>query len=167
MCSFWFIDFWKYVEDYEIIMRIDEDCIIDFNIPEVFDILQEKTIVYGAWTKDQPFVTHGLNQFTHTFLYEHMKTNQIPIHNPSGPYTNVIGLNLVQLRGNLLLQDYIKEVEASNHIYIFRWGDLPLWGEALFYMCHPTSYCKTNKIKYFHGSHNVYVENTTTMTKNI
>jgi hypothetical protein len=167
MCSFWFVDFWKYVEEYDMILRIDEDCIINCHIPEIFHMLQDKTAIYGAWTKDKPFVTQGLNQFTRMFLQDQLKTDisMIPPHNPSGPYTNVFALHLPSLRENQLLQEYIKQVEASNHIYIFRWGDLPLWGETLFYMCDPTSYCKTDKIKYFHGSHNTYVENNTTLKK--
>uniref|UniRef100_A0A6C0B097 Uncharacterized protein n=1 Tax=viral metagenome TaxID=1070528 RepID=A0A6C0B097_9ZZZZ len=162
MCSFWFVDFWNYVKEYDMILRIDEDCLIDFSIPDVFDILKNKAVVYGAWSRDQVFVTHGLNQFTHSFLQDYVpESEDIPQHNPSGPYTNVIGLHLSHLRKNELLQQYIKEIDASNHIYTFRWGDLPLWGEVLYYMCDPKSYCKTDKIKYFHGSHNIIVENNT------
>lgn len=167
MCSFWFVDFWKFLEEYDMILRIDEDCVIDFNIPELFYLLYNKTAVYGMWTKDQDFVTHGLNKFTHSFLKENIPNipnlnpnNKIIPHNPSGPYTNVIGLNLRILRENILLQNYIKKVDNMNYIYIFRWGDLPLWGEALFYFCNPNSYIKSDKIKYFHGSHNAYVGDT-------
>jgi hypothetical protein len=162
MCSFWFVDFWKFVEEYDMILRIDEDCIIDFHIPEIFQNLQNKTAIYGTWTRDQDFVTHGLNQFTQQFIKENTQTSySIISHTPSGPYTNVIGLNLKHLRENVLLQNYIKKVESLNHIYIFRWGDLPLWGEALFYFCNPNSYLKSDRMKYFHGSHNIYVGETT------
>jgi len=160
MCSFWFVDFWKFVEEYDMILRVDEDCAIEFNIPELFYTLFNKTAVYGMWTRDQDFVTVGLNQFTHLFLKENLpdgENQQIIQHNPSGPYTNVIGLNLKTLRENELLQKYIKKVGIMDCIYAFRWGDLPLWGEALFYFCHPNSYSKSEKIKYFHGSHNIYV----------
>lgn len=158
MCSFWFIDFWNYVKDYEMILRIDEDCIIEFNIPEIFYNLQNKAAIYGAWTADQDFVTQGLNNFTQQFIKENIQTNVPAIpHNPSGPYTNVIGLNLGRLRINTLAQKYIEHVKTSDYIYVFRWGDLPLWGELLFYFCDPNNYMKFDKIKYFHGSHNSYV----------
>ena len=62
-----------------------------------------------------------------------------------------------RLRVNTLAQKYIEKVKRLNYIYIFRWGDLPLWGELLFYFCDPNSYMKFDKIKYFHGSHNFYV----------
>jgi len=160
MCSFWFVDFWNYVEEYNKIIRIDEDCIIDFNISEIFCMLQSKVAIYGMWTKDDDFVTSGLNDFTRVFLKENipdLNNHYIIKHNPSGPYTNVFCLNLTQLRDNKLIQKYIKEVKLSNCIYKFRWGDLPLWGEVLFYLCDPSSYIKTNKIKYFHGSHKVQI----------
>lgn len=162
MCSFWFVDFWNYVQDYDMIVRIDEDCIIDFSIPELFNDLQNKTAIYGTWTRDQDFVTIGLNKFTQQFLKENIPNISAPIisHKPSGPYTNVIGLNLKILRENMLVQNYIKCIKESNHIYTFRWGDLPLWGETLFYLCNPNSYIKSDKIKYFHGSHNTYVGTT-------
>jgi len=162
MCSFWFVDFWKFVEEYDMILRIDEDCIIDFYIPELFNNLQNKTAIYGTWIRDHDFVTHGLNKFTQQFIKENIQTSsQIISHSPSGPYTNVIGFNLKALRENEHLQKYIKKVGIMDCIYAFRWGDLPLWGEALFYFFHPNSYSKSDKIKYFHGSHNTYVGETT------
>uniref|UniRef100_A0A6C0D884 Uncharacterized protein n=1 Tax=viral metagenome TaxID=1070528 RepID=A0A6C0D884_9ZZZZ len=160
MCSFWFVDFWNYVKEYDMILRIDEDCIIDFNIPELFFVLQNKSVVYGEWTRDKDFVTYGLNNYTKKFIGEHIHKNaNKPIFNhiPSGPYTNVFGLNLKILRENRLIQNYIQKIKDSNFIYIFRWGDLPLWGEALFYFCDPEQYYRFEKIKYFHGSHNYYV----------
>jgi hypothetical protein len=35
MCSFWFVDFWKFVEDYDLLLRIDEDCFVDFQVDGV------------------------------------------------------------------------------------------------------------------------------------
>ena len=164
MCSFWFVDFWNYVKEYDKILRIDDDCLIDFDIPTIFQELDSKVALYGTWAKDEAFVTQGLNAFTANYLKD-QGIKQIPPHNPSGPYTNVIALHLARLRENELLQNYIKQVDASNAIYIFRWGDLALWGEAFFYLCRPNSYGKTDKIKYFHGSHTMFVEDTKMIKK--
>ena len=171
MCSFWFVDFWKFVENYDLLLRIDEDCIIDFNIPSFFQLLYNNYAVYGLWTKDQEYVTHGLNAFTKEFLIENMFIKQpIISHAASGPYTNVFGLHLKLLRENSLIGKYVEKVKESNYIYIFRWGDLPLWGEVLYYLCNPKMYIKSKNIKYFHGSHNIYIENSKSKlaeTKNI
>jgi len=161
MCSFWFVDFWKYVEEYDFIIRIDEDCIIQFSVDNLFTILNNEQIncIFGKWSKEREFVTHKLNWFTRKFISTVFKNKveKIPPHNPSGPYTNVIGFNLKKLRQNKILQKYINAIKYSNAIYIYRWGDLPLWGEALYYFCDKNSYLKYNKIHYFHGSHNILV----------
>ena len=151
MCSFWFVNFWNYVIDYDKILRIDEDCNIQFSIDKVFELLNDKKFIFGKWDTDCDFVTIGLNHFTMDFL-----NNSIE-HRPAGPYTNVFGLNLLELRKNTILKKYIEEIDISNNIYIFRWGDLPLWGEVLFYLYNKDDYLCTPLIKYYHESHNLYI----------
>ena len=152
MCSFWFVDFWNYVENYEYILRIDEDCIINFNIDSIFQKMGNKVAVYGNWCGDSESVTKNLNKFTLDFLQKPAFPRK-----PSGPYTNVIGFNLTLLRENELLKKYIDKVKESDNIYLYRWGDLPLWGEVLSYFYHPSQHSKTTQIKYYHGSHNTSI----------
>jgi len=161
MCSFWFVEFWEYVLDYDLIIRIDEDCKIDFNVDNIFRLLEFKDVAFGKWDVDEDRVTVGLNDFTMNFLKDNNLFKKMKRRIPSGPYTNVIGLNLVKLRKNELLDAYKKRVETSNGIYKYRWGDLPLWGEVLIYMCHPDSYIYLTNLNYFHGSHNRDVGKTT------
>jgi hypothetical protein len=161
MCHFWFVDFWHFVKEYDCILRIDEDCIIDFSVDHVFSLLKNDKLVclYGQWEPDHEFVTHGMNQFTREFISRKtgVSMEKISMVEPSGPYTNVIGLNLKKLRENRILQEYIDIVDKSNVIYQYRWGDLPLWGQALTYFCQRDTYSRWNKIKYYHGSHMAYV----------
>ena len=155
MCNFWFCDFWNYLTKYSKIMRIDEDCLYYSDYNEVFDILKNKEVVYGKWDHDKAYVTRNLQYFTIFFMINHKK---IPIKNKvGGPYTNVIGFNLDKLRNNTILTKYIKFIKKSNYIYVYRWGDLPLWGEALTYCLSDKNYKQTNKIQYYHGSHDVNV----------
>ena len=156
MCSFWFVDFWNYVEEYDMILRIDEDCIINFKVSELFNNLHGNLTIYGLWTVDQEFVTKGLNKFTLKFLKENNIKTSVIFQQPSGPYTNVIGLNVELLRQNQMLTKYIEKIKQTNNIYIFRWGDLPLWGEALLYLCDRRFCLKSDRIKYYHGSHNFF-----------
>lgn len=165
MCSFWFVDFWKYVEKYEKIIRIDEDCNIFFNLDIVFYLLNYKAAIFGNWVMDEDKVTYGLNNFMMMFLKNNNLVQRMKQRKPSGPYTNVIGFNMNILRQNKLLNDYVNEIKASNNIYIYRWGDLSLWGEALSYFFPPNFYLKLNKIKYYHGSHNQHVENGSNVNK--
>ena len=39
MCNFWFCDFWNYVQKYNKILRIDEDCIYYSDYRDVFKLL--------------------------------------------------------------------------------------------------------------------------------
>ena len=157
MCSFWFVNFWDYCNEYDNIIRIDEDCIINFNIDKVFNLLNSKVAVYGKWENDADFVTKGLNNFTLNFLQKNIPDKLFNITNPSGPYTNIIGLNLSILRQNIILTKYIEQIKYSDCIYIYRWGDLPLWGEVLKYLYNSTDHLLINDIKYFHKSHNIMV----------
>jgi hypothetical protein len=155
MCSFWFVDFWHFVKEYDAILRIDEDCFIQFIPDFVFKKLQYVPIVTGLYEKDEEFVTKSLNHHTLQFITE--KTGTSPTtKSPSGPYTNLCGFSLCELRTLPLLKEYIESVRVSNQIYIQRWGDLPLWGEVNHYLLNNTVYIDPT-LSYFHESHCKYI----------
>jgi hypothetical protein len=163
MCSFWFVNFWNFVENYDYILRIDEDCIIDFNICDIFNTLEQKVACYGTWVRDDPEYVKGLHEFNMWFF----KKNNFPMVSSinenyydkinvnwtakvSGPYTNIIGLNLSKLRNNENIKKYIETIKYSDYIYIHRWGDLPLWGTVLEYFFSKDEHIKLKNIKYIH-----------------
>ena len=119
----------EYVSNYNKILRIDEDCYIKSSIENIFSKCDNKVCLFGHYTNDSKYVTKGLNDFTISFLKN--KNILKKKSKPSGPYTNIICFNLDLLKQNKLLFDYINEIKKSNNIYIYRWGDLPLWGEVL------------------------------------
>ena len=154
MCHFWFVDFWHFCNDYDYILRIDEDCEIYFDVADIFNLLQDKIAVYGGYDVDSEGVTVGLNDFTIDFLKKNVE-NIDHIHSkPSGPFTNLMGFNLKMLRENHNVIKYIEEIDKSDNIYIYRWGDGPLWGEILKYLYTDDMQVLTKDIKYLHGSHN-------------
>jgi len=160
MCSFWFVNFFNAVKDYDKLLRIDEDCFIESNIDKIFLQLDEYTFVCGQVVQDENFVTKGLNEFSLDFLKQHknefvFKKNDTK--HPDGPYTNIIGFSLNSIRNNFAFQKYINDIDKSDMIYKRRWGDLPLWGEAIYYFFEEHSLKIDNNIKYFHGSHNYHV----------
>jgi hypothetical protein len=166
MCHFWFVDFLKYCENYDYILRIDEDCFIDFNVDEIFKMIQDKFLIAGRVEDDHPPVVYGLNNFTLRFLRNNNFNNLKP-RKVNGPYTNIFALNLKKVRENELVLKYIDEIDKSNNIYIYRWGDLPLWGEVIYYMQKPEDYIMTSKIKYFHGSLKSYVNGSSNLIKDM
>jgi hypothetical protein len=160
MCSFWFVNFFDAVKDYDRLLRIDEDCYIDTNINQILSQLDEYTFVCGTFSRDEESVTKGLNRFsldfmdTHKDLFTFKKSDTKP---PAGPYTNVMGFSLNKIRNCHIFQTYKKDVDINNFIYKRRWGDLPLWGEVIHYIFGDNAIKIDRNIKYLHGSHNCYV----------
>lgn len=160
MCSFWFIQFFDAVKEYDKLVRIDEDCFIDSNIDDIFIELDKYTFICGILSGDEKFVTKGLNDFSIDFINRYNKDYSFKTmsrKDPDGPYTNLIGFSLDLVRKNTLFQKYINEVDSSNMIYKRRWGDLPLWGEVIQYIFGKDTLKVDNTIKYYHGSHSMYV----------
>lgn len=165
MCSFWFVNFWYYVKEYDYILRIDEDCIVNFNLLDAFKTLENKVACYGTWVRDDPACVKGLINFNINYFKKHnlpMKSsiNQNSIDKfcstwnskISGPYTNLFGLNLRKLRLNEKLKNYIETVKFSDYIYIYRWGDLPLWGTVLEFLYSSNDHIKLKSMKYIHDN---------------
>ena len=153
MCSFWFVDFWNYVEDFSRIVRIDEDCIVDFNLDNLMLDLESYSSIYAHYTLDLPFVVKGMNDFTLEFLRSKKYTG-VNERDPWGPYTNIIALNLDKLRSKKIIFEYVDAIDKSDSIYVYRWGDLPLWGEVFHYFLDPNDVKLDKNLVYFHGSHN-------------
>lgn len=154
MCHFWAIDFFHFVKNYDYVIRIDEDCSIDFSIDEMLNKLKTKIILYGSTFTDVASVTQGLNQFTINFLKNNIKNKNFTTRPPIGPYTNIILFNLKRVRDNELIFKFLEEIKNSNNIYRYRWGDLPIWGEILHYFFNVDLINNLDKtIKYYHGSH--------------
>lgn len=164
MCSFWIMDFWHFVSEYDFLLRIDEDCVIDFEIDPVFQQLQEENIqlITSHWGNDSTLVTKGMNYFSIYFLSNIYRLSETQIYQipqrmqASGPCC-VFGLNLKILRTNRLLLPFLTELEKTNRIYSHRWGDGPLWGEIIGYLLDDNNsltpcYKLDTNIRYFHKS---------------
>ena len=161
MCHFWFVDFWSFLADYDIVIRIDEDCVMESSIDSIIHKMKDPSSTASIWSGmsdiDKDFVCYGLNQFTLQFMKENTTNNPPVKYPPSGPYTNFLGLRLDRIRNNRLLMMYIEEISKSNYIYLYRWGDLPLWGEAITYILGNDSLVIDKEIRYYHGTHYIHV----------
>lgn len=156
MCSFWFVEFLDTVKEYDKLLRIDEDCFINFTIDDLFIDLDKYTFITGILSDDEEVVTRGLNNFSMDFIikYKDMVTFKNENNRPAGgPYTNVFCISLENIRKNEIFQLYRNEIDKSNMIYERRWGDLPLWGEVIYYIFGSDQLKIDDRIKYFHGSH--------------
>ena len=157
MCEFHFIYILQYLREYKYGLRIDEDCIIKNKI-NYFDFFRNSNlkIISGIFMKDSDGATLNLKKFCNDFKQE----NKLEYSNreTGGPYTNVFLIDLEFFRNHKLVNKFIEKIKKTQNIIIYRWGDLPLWGEVcnLFLQSEEYNYCERN-IKYFHGSHNYKV----------
>ena len=158
MCCFWFVNFWNFVKDYDYILRIDEDCNIDFKIDPVFDDLLTHTFITGCLYPEFDFVSVGINDITLDFVKKECNIEDAQKKIPcAGPYTNVFAINLKKARENKKLEKYVQLVDESNKIYTHRWGDLPLWGEVVDYITGKNSIKIDCNMRYYHATHDKYV----------
>ncbi len=158
MCHFWSIEFFKYVSEYEFIIRIDEDCIIKSIDPNIIQNYKERNIQYSSpffQGKDEPGVVMGMETFFRDYLQKHglsPKSETI-----RSPYTNVFIMNVSYFKNNARLLDLLEELDKSNCIWSNRWGDLPIWGYILSYFFDEHIYIEDKSIQYVHGSHNAKI----------
>ena len=160
MCSFWFINFFDAVKEYDNLLRIDEDCFINSNIDNIFSDLNNYLFVCASKMHDETYATIGLNNLSLDFIKKHENNYNFKQKNskpPNGPYTNLFGLSLNKIRSNDIFNTYKNDINNSNMIYKRRWGDLALWGEAIYYIFGDETLKIDNNIKYFHESHNFQV----------
>jgi hypothetical protein len=95
-----------------------------------------------------------LAQHTQSFL----ERKQLPYHPIpiGGPYTNMCGFSLKKIQSSRIIGEYIQSVKESQKIYSQRWGDSPLWGEVVYHLLD-ASIQIDRSLKYFHGSHNRWI----------
>lgn len=143
MCEFWFCEFWKYVQDYDRLIRVDDDCIAQTDLVSALAApMDGQTLVtYAMWQRDTGWVTEGLADWFNKHVETQRTVWPCGCHEPqrsqcycgdyAGPSSQVLGLDLAGLREVPILRKIIDELQRSNKILENRWGDLPLWGELL------------------------------------
>jgi len=160
MCHFWTVGFIDniHLNEYDYIIRIDEDCILQ-NIPNnLFENYLNKHIVYSSplfQGDDHPDVTLGMK----TFFNEFVKNNNLEIINTNvkNPYTNIFIMDINYFKNHKIINKVLKQLEQTNCIFNNRWGDLPIWGYLLSYFIDSNLYLEDKSISYLHGSHNQQV----------
>jgi hypothetical protein len=153
MCKFWFTTFIEHLSEYDYVIRIDDDCIVDTNVDQVFDELVDRYIVAPQMSEESHRI--GLIEFINEFL----QNNNIELDDANfgesfkGPYTNYCGFNLDKIRNNPIIMDYIKQVKDSEYIYTKNWQDVSLWGSVMRCFLNEDDYKELKGVSYFHLSH--------------
>lgn len=153
MCYFWSIDFLEYLKNYEYIIRIDEDCIINKIDKNIINNYKNHNIMFSSayfQGADSTKVTIGMEKLFDDYL---KNNNLIKKNELKCPYTNFMIINIPYFKNNKHVQNILQEIKNSNCIFSNRWGDLPIWGYILSYLINDQYYIEDKNISYIHGSH--------------
>ena len=157
MCYFWSKDFFKYLKDYNYIIRVDEDCIVEELDINTINNYKYNDIMFSSPTyqdNDVDDVVVGMKKLFTNYLVEHNMEQKNAL---KMPYTNFMIVNVSYFNNNETVMDVLQTIEKSNCIFSNRWGDLPIWGYILSYFIDKRHFVEDLNIKYFHGSHNAKI----------
>ena len=157
MCKFWSYGFLKYMDEYDMVVRIDDDCIVLNDITSIIDELENRHIVFPFLSGEN--YRYRLKEFTKNYF-----TQINPVENFEdegdkirGPYTNFCGFNLNKIRNDERIINFFNMIEKNNFIYRYTWQDVQLWGLIMKNLLRDTDWKEDKNIKYIHLSHLDYV----------
>lgn len=148
MCKFFSYYIWGHCEEYDNILRIDEDCTILNCSNDPFDLLNDKIFIAPKWITEAHEATNS------TLPYKLEKLLGLPMtlfYNHCFPYNNVCVTNVkFWLNYDILnnLNKIIKEQEFIEN----RWGDMPILGSFLNVFAK-NKIGNLKNFTYYHQSH--------------
>ena len=122
--------------------------------------MKRKKIFYYTGIVKQNFndgIFHsGLNETTRVFCLKNNINQNFSIFDV--PYCNVSIMNIDYLRNSEIYKKFCEEINDEGGIFISRWGSPILWGEYLnMTQIINTNFWEDNTVKYYHGSHDMYI----------
>ena len=128
MCRFNFLHIWKYIKDFDYLIRIDEDIMIKkFNVNFINNI--DKDFVFG--TAKFSNETHKYtNQSLPDELMKIFQTNNKNFYNNKFPYTNFY-ISKISFWNEIEINNALEKIANNDLQFIHRWGDLPIIGSVL------------------------------------
>lgn len=151
MCKFWSYGFLEWVDEYDYLIRIDDDCVSLNNIEKIFDELETKYLCYPKLSGE--IFRTGLEDFVKMYFDK----TQIDTGKVFCPYTNFCGFNLNKIRKDKRIKNFFKEIENNQFIHRYAWTDTLIWGIIMRYFLKEEEYMEIQAIKYIHLSHLCYV----------
>lgn len=148
MCRFYSFHVWKYLREYELAIRVDDDVFILNLNPvlknRVFDCAQigEETHIPTNLTFPKYLKTVGLERF----------------YNHQFPYTNFF-ITKPDFWLQASVQDILLQFISNPESVSSRWGDLPILGITLNYFIGKNENFHREDISYYHFSHRATIHN--------
>jgi len=150
MCEFHTCDVWDHLKDYDVVLRVDEDCILE----------NEKWAdVFTCVSPDVPYRTPMFDVETHELTNATLPVwlgEDAPFYDQTMPYTNVF-VTRMDVWNREDVRAWIERVRESRGCIKYRWGDHVLHSVILkkFGIGHGTM----DGYNYYHGSHDRHVAN--------
>lgn len=153
MCRFNSFYVWHFCQEYDYVMRIDEDCIIEKMETDPFEQMGENVYLKTTYFAESHTETNETLPKAISF-FTGKKAEDFYDH--QFPYTNV-SVSSVKFWFEEPIHDILKWVSLSDEQFKNRWGDLPILGSLL------NIYAKgrvgtTTGLSYFHESHNITID---------
>tara|TARA_B100001057_G_scaffold499935_1_gene612595 strand:+ start:4163 stop:5053 length:891 start_codon:yes stop_codon:yes gene_type:complete len=153
MCRFWIEGLFEQVQNYDYIIRIDEDCFMkQLPLHQITQRMAKHGSYFGtaiSLKEDHPDVKVGFDSFVSNIYRKSGRTApkmQEPI-----PNTNFLVINTL-ISKNPLFKEFVSKVIETNCIQINRWGDHIIWGAAISYIYGSNKIEHMDEVKYIHGS---------------
>jgi hypothetical protein len=157
MCRFWSVGIFEHMAQYEYVIRIDEDCILQTMDASVLTKYSGSGIMFASpsWIgEDTSDVIIGMHEFFRNYQMDLQRS--VP-----NPYTNFMIINVPYFAAHQEIQRCLADVDRTNCIFVNRWGDMPLWGYILAVFVTNRGENKIlledKDISYYHGSHDAKV----------
>ena len=150
MCRFWSKEIYNYVNEYQYIMRLDDDGIIDAPIDyDIFQFMRKHNYSYAYIRRK--YDPHEPTKRTFVpFCLKYFKRDLKPMEN----FYNNFFITKTDFWKNKDVQTFLNEVINQNGIVKYRWGDSNIQAVCVKnWMAKDEIFC-IEDIKYRHGSHN-------------
>jgi hypothetical protein len=150
MCEFHTCDVWDHLKEYDVVLRIDEDCILES---------EKWADVFKCVSPDVPYRTPMFDVETHELTNATLPVwlgEDAPFYDQTMPYTNVF-VTRMDVWNREDVRGWIERVRESRGCIKYRWGDHVLHSIILkkFGIGHGTM----DGYNYYHGSHDRHVAN--------
>jgi hypothetical protein len=152
MCRFHMWDMWEVCQHYEMVLRVDEDCIISEMATDPFEMMGDNVYLKSCYWGE----SHSETNATLPQEIENLtQRNRENFYNNKFVYTNV-SLARPSFWRSGEVGSVLKALSYMPDQRKNRWGDLPVLGSLLNIYAKDKVGTLTG-MKYFHGTHNVQV----------